>query len=251
MSQYLPRRPCAVRITQEVRAFAMEQAGRRCECTGNNCRHHLRGARCKRGLRGDAWKVFWRTEEGGANRGNIEAWCLDCFSGNFEAPRETVALLASDIFAYARLMEDDRRKAVTLKSVLRDAAERAASQLGGRLVFDRLDDDILLELASSRVAVDAARALCGGFREIALRLDLPIPELCGAIHVGEVTRWRNGLLAGDAVEIMTSMRSIVRVGQFVVTGPAAEPLAGTVELELIPDDSIELPFVGGLWALRL
>ena len=98
-----------MKITQDVRAFAMEQAGRRCECTGANCRHHLSGARCKRGLRGDQWKVFWRTEDGGLNRENIQAWCLECFANNFEVPREQVALLATEIFGYARLLEEDRR----------------------------------------------------------------------------------------------------------------------------------------------
>ena len=86
-----------MKITQELRAFAMEQAGRRCECTGSACRHHLRGGRCKRGLRGDDWKVYWRAESGGANRDNIEAWCPECFANNFVAPSETVALLALNI----------------------------------------------------------------------------------------------------------------------------------------------------------
>ena len=115
-----------MRITQEIRAFAMEQAGRRCECIGNACRHHLRGARCKHGLRRDEWKVFWRTENGGPTRDNIEAWCFECFANNFEPPRETVALLALEIVGYMGLLADDQRRAVTLRSVLRDAVERAA-----------------------------------------------------------------------------------------------------------------------------
>lgn len=230
----------------------MEQAGRRCECTGKNCRHHLRGGRCKRGLRGDQWKVFWRTESGGANRENIEAWCLECFANNFEAPRETVALLALDIVGYARLVEEHQRRALTLKSVVRDAAQRAAKECRGRVVLDRLDDDLLIEFPTSQYAIKAARSLWSGFQEIALRLDLPVPELCGAIHFGEVTRWRNGLLAGDAVEIMPSIRSIAGVGQIMLTGPAAAPVREKVELEPITDDlAMELPTVGGIWALRL
>jgi class 3 adenylate cyclase len=200
-----------LKITQEVRAFALEQAGRRCECTGKDCRHHLHGARCKRGLRGDEWKVFWRTERGGATRDNIEAWCLECFANNFAVPRETVSLLASDIVGYARLIEEDRWRAIT-----------------------------------------AARALRSSFEELVLRLDLPIPELCGAIHCGEVTRWRNGLLAGDAVEITMSVRGLAGVGRIVLTEPAAAPLRGKVELEPIAEDAaIELPPVGRIWALRL
>lgn len=241
-----------MKITQEVRAFAMQQAGRRCECTGANCRHHLRGARCKRGLRGDQWKVYWRSEKGGVTRENIEAWCLDCFSGNFEVPHETVALLALDIAGYAHLIEEEQRRAITLKSVLRDAAERAAKEYRGRLVLDRLDDDVLVEFATSRDAVAAVQSLCSGFREIVLRLDLPVPDLCGAIHSGEVTRWRNGFLAGDAVDVTASVRCIAGVGQIVLTEAAVAPLKGGVELEPMPEPcATELPAVGGMWALRL
>ena len=241
-----------LKITQEVRAFALEQAGRRCECTGKDCRHHLHGARCKRGLRGDEWKVFWRTERGGATRDNIEAWCLECFANNFAVPRETVALLASDIVGYARLIEEDRWRAITLRSVLHDAAVGVAREHNGRVVLGRRDDDILSEFATIQDAVEAARALRSCFEELVLRLDLPIPELCGAIHCGEVTRWRNGLLAGDAVEITTSVRGLAGVGRIVLTEPAAAPLRGKVELEPIAEDAaIELPPVGGIWALRL
>ncbi|HUP51570.1 MAG TPA: hypothetical protein VM198_03790 [Longimicrobiales bacterium] len=241
-----------MKITQEVRAFALEQAGRRCECTGKDCRHHLNGARCKRGLRGDDWKVFWRTESGGATRDNIEAWCLECFANNFAVPRETVALLASDIVGYARLTEEDRWRAITLRSVLHDAAVRVAREHRGRVVLGRRDDDVLLEFAASQDAVEAARGLRSAFQELVLRLALPIPEICGAIHCGEVTRWRSGLLAGDAVEITRSVRSLAGVGQIVITEPAAAPLRGKVELEPIAEDAaIGLPSVGGIWALRL
>ncbi|MGD2045370.1 MAG: hypothetical protein PVJ80_08350 [Gemmatimonadota bacterium] len=241
-----------MKITQDVRAFAMEQAGRRCECTGKNCRHHLSGARCKRGLRGDDWKVFWRKEDGGLTRENIEAWCLECFSNNFEVPKESVALLATDIFAYARLLEEDRRRAITLKSVLRDAADRAAQAHHGRLVLDRLDDDVLAEFPTSSEAVQAAQNLRAGFAELAVRLDLPVPDLCGAIHYGEVTRWRNGLLAGEAVSVAASVRCVAELGRIVLTGPAAEAVKGKVELEPMSEQaSADLPPVGDLWALRL
>ena len=230
----------------------MEQAGRRCECTGANCRHHLRGARCKRGLRGDQWKVYWRSEKGGVTRQNIEAWCLDCFANNFDVPHETVALLALDIVGYARLIEEEQRRAITLKSVLRDAAERAAKEYRGRLVLDRLGDDVLVEFATSRDAVGAVQSLFSGFREIVLRLDLPVPDLCGAIHSGEVTRWRNGFLAGDAVDVTARVRCVAGCGQIVLTEAAVAPLKGSVELEPIDQPTAsELSAVGGMWALRL
>lgn len=240
-----------MKISQELKALAIEQADRRCECSGENCRHHRAGSRCKRGLRGDQWKVFWRTEGGGIARENISAWCIECFGNNFEVPRETVALLAPDVVGYARLLEEDRRTAITLKSVLRDSAARAARQHRGRPVLERVDDDLLLEFPTSRDAVDAARTLRSGLRSIAQRLELPIPELCGAIHSGEVTRWRNGVLAGDAVEIAMCVRRL-DLGRLVLTGPAVTPLQGQVELERITEHAdTELSSVGELWALRL
>lgn len=236
-----------MQITQEVRAFALEQANRRCECTGEQCRHHLRGGRCKRGLRGDEWKVFWQTEDGGVTRDNIQAWCPECFANNFEAPREMVALLALDIVGYHRLVEEDHRKATTLKSVLRDVAKRCAEERHGRLVFDRLDDDILAEFQKTRDAIKAARGLRAGFRDMALRLDLPIADLSGAIHSGEVTRWRNGLLVGDAVEVMTSIRSLAGADQIVLTETAVGPVRGKIELEPIAQDDAS----GPVWTMSL
>lgn len=234
-------------ITQEVRAFALDQANRRCECTGEQCRHHLRGSRCKRGLRGDEWKVFWHTEDGGVTRDNIQAWCPECFANNYEAPREVVALLALDIVGYQRLAEEDHRKATTLKSVLRDVAKRCAEERRGRLVFDRLDDDILAEFQKTRDAIRAARGLRAGFHDMAQRLDLPLADLSGAIHSGEVTRWRNGLLVGDAVEVMTSIRSLAGVDQIVLTETAIRPVKGKIELEPIARDDA----IGPVWAMPL
>lgn len=243
-------------ITPEVRALALEQASRRCECTGSNCRHHLRNHRCKRGLRGDAWKVYWRSEDGGVTRENISAWCLECFANNFEVPRETVALLAPDIADYARLLEDDARRALTVKSVLQDAARDAARRYRGRMVMDRIDDDVLIELPCGRDALEAARGLNTGFHTLAERLDLPSLDLLGAIHVGEVTRWRNGMLVGEALEVATAIRKIAASGTIVVTGPVARELNGSVELEAIDPAAAaraaeQLPDPGEVWALHL
>ena len=195
--------------------------------------------------------MYWKSESGGLTRGNIQAWCLECFANNYEAPRETVALLAAEVAGYARLIEEDRRRAITLKSVLRDAADRAAKQHRGRMVLDRLDDDVLLEFPSSPHALEAARSISVGFQEIAQRLDLAVPGISGAIHCGEVTRWRNGFLRGDAVEVAMSVRSVAGLGRLVLTESAAAPLKGTIELEQLPPDAAaELP-VGGIWLVQL
>jgi class 3 adenylate cyclase len=238
-------------MTQEVKAFAMEQAGRRCECTGQNCRHHLKGARCKRGLRGDQWRVFWRSEGGGLNRDNIEAWCLECFGNNFQVPRESVALLSLDIHGYTRVIEEDEWRAVTLRAALRDAALRSAREHGGDVVLSRVDDDILLKFPTSPEALEATRGACSSFRETVNRLNLGIPELHGALHYGEVTPWRSGIVVGDAVAITISVRSLAEQGQLMLTEPAAAPL-GSVELEPIAAEAPEsLGAIGQIWALRL
>jgi hypothetical protein len=240
-----------VNITPELKAFAIEQAARRCECSGAGCRHHLKGQRCKRGLRGDQWKVYWRSEAGGVTRENIQAWCLECFANNFQAPRETVALLALDIVGFASLFAEDQWRAMTLKSALRDAARGAAVDFGGRAVLDRAEDDVLLELPTSVVAVEAARKLRSSFRDVALRLNVEVPEICGAIHCGEVTRWRSGVLVGDAVEVTVKARGRAGAGQLVVTASAAEPLSGKFALEPMAAESPEPASNGEIWALQL
>lgn len=240
-----------MKITQEVRAFVLDLAERRCECTGSNCRHHLRGARCKHGLRGDDWRVYWRKEDGGVTRQNLEAWCPRCFENNFDVPFETVALLMAEIAGYAALFEEDQRKAITLKSVLRDAAERTAKDRRGRLVLDRKEDDVLMEFPTSQDAIEAAQSLRAAFHDLAERLRLPTPELCGALHYGKVTRWRSGLLAGEAIDMLPHVRSLATDGRIVVTGPAAALVQGKVELEPIADSAGEVPIAESLWTLRI
>lgn len=167
-------------------------------------------------------------------------------------PCETVTLLSVDIIDYPRLIEENRRQAITLKSVLRDAAERAADDNKGRVVLGRIDDDILLEFSKSRHAFNAVRSLCPGFRDLALRLKLPVPEIRGAIHCGEATRWRNGLLVGDAVEVAASVASIADGGQIVVTGPAVPRIRVGLDLEPIDGAVAEgLPSDGEIWAMKL
>ena len=241
-----------MKITPEVKAFAIEQAERRCECTGAKCRHHRAGSRCKRGLRGDQWKVFWRSEDGGLTRENIEAWCLECFDNNFEIPRESVALLCMDLVDYPRLKKTNRRQAITLKSVLRDAAEGAASRNKGRMVLDRIDDDILLEFPKGRHALHAVQLLHPSFRDLTERLKLPVPQVRGAIHYGEVTRWRNGILVGDAVDVTARAASLAPQGRVVVTG-AAVPMI-RIGMDLRPADDVpvdELEAVDDLWTIEL
>lgn len=219
-----------MKITADIRALAQEQAGGRCECLGANCRNHRGGARCKRGLRGDQWKVYWRTEKGGTARENIDAWCLDCFQNNFAVPTSSVTLLFPDIVDYAVLTDADRRKAITLMAVFHEAAGRVAKEHTGRLAKTGADG-VCLEFAKSISALQAARALKGRFHEDARRLSLPTPELCSGIHCGEVTRSRDGELFGDAVGIASQVKGVAEAGQIVLTGSVVDQLDDKMDLE--------------------
>jgi hypothetical protein len=240
-----------LKITQDVKAFAVQQAGRRCECAGENCRHHLRGARCKRGLRGDQWKVYWKKVDGGVTRENIQAWCLDCFTNNFEVPVEPAALLALDVADYARLVDEDRWKAITFKSALRDASRRAARERGGSVVLNRADDDILVRLGTSLAAVETARLISSYVPALTTPLQIGVPSIHGAIHCGEVTQWRNGLVVGDAVRLAARLRDSAPPGQLVLSEAAAETLVGKFPLEPVDGDAPDGLGVGKLWTFRL
>ena len=238
-------------FTDEARAQVLAMAGRRCECDGENCRHHLRGARCKRGLRGDGWKIYWRSETGGLDRANIEAWCLECFSNNFSVPTETVVLVSSDIAGYAALFEEDQRRAITLRSVFRDVADRIANDARGRLV-DTLPDDILLEFGKTPDALAAAHRLWTAFSERTQRLDLPTPSLRAGVHCGEVTRWRNGYLVGDTIEVATRVQSLAPAGRIVLTDPVVSQIGQREEMEPLPEDAVrDVPHITACWAVPL
>ena len=240
-----------VRITEEVRAHARDQAEGRCECRGASCRHHRGGARCKRGLRGDQWKVYWRSEGEGTARGNIDAWCLECFENNFTVPTDTVTILRSDIFGYAGLAGADQRKALTLMSVLRDAAERVARENQGRLLRT-VTDEVWIEFTKSPSAVDAARELQPRFHETARKLNLPTPGLCSGIHRGKVTRSRNGDLFGDTVTIASRVKGIADAGQIVLSGSVVDQLDQRIDLEDLGDRPLEdLSEPLRCWAVRL
>jgi class 3 adenylate cyclase len=239
-----------MKITPELRAHAQEQAGNRCECLGANCRHHRGGARCKRGLRGDQWKVYWRTEKGGTARDNIDAWCLDCFQNNFAVPTSAVTLLFPEIVDYAVLTDADRRKAITLMAVFHEAADRVAKEHAGRLSKTETDE-VFLEFEKSLYALRAARALKERFHEDARRLSLPTPELCSGIHCGEVTRSRDGELFGDAVGIASGVKGVARAGQIVLTGSVVAQLDDGMDLEDLGEQSIaDVPEPLRCWAVR-
>ena len=76
-------------ITEKMRGEVLTRASRRCECQGPNCKHHRKGGRCKNGLRGWDWKIYWRTEGGAAQAWNLEAWCNTCFDNNFPKPERS------------------------------------------------------------------------------------------------------------------------------------------------------------------
>ena len=238
------------RITEEARAHARAQAEGRCECQEANCRHHRAGARCPRGLRGDRWKVYWRSENGGIARENIEAWCQECFKNNFTVPTSTVTILCSGISGYGGLVDDDRRKALTLTSVFRDAADRVADDKQGRLLRT-VTAEVWLEFPNSAVAMDAARDLETQFHEYSRRLNLPAPRVCSGIHCAEVTRSRTGDFVGDTLPVAALVKGAAEAGQIVVSASVAEQLDRRIQLDELGDRVLDLPRPLSCWAVRL
>jgi class 3 adenylate cyclase len=237
-------------ITEQVRELARERASGRCECTGSACRHHLAGARCKRGLRGEEWKVYWKSERGGTARGNLDAWCLECFANNFTVPTTTVTILRSGIFGYDELEGDELRRASTLKAVLRDAAARVARAKKGRLVENDADD-VWLEFSKSSRAVAAALDLQPRFHKRARKLKLSTPALCSGIHRGEVVRSRSGVLVGEAVSVAAKVKACAHSGQIVISRTAAEELGRRVKLDPLGDHTFEeLPQPLSCWVVQ-
>ncbi len=237
------------RITEEARAHALAQAEGRCECQEANCRHHRAHARCPRGLRGDRWKVYWRSEKGGIARENIEAWCQECFKNNFTVPTSPVTILCSGISGYGG-PDDDRRRALTLMSVFRDAADWVAEDKQGRLL-KTVTAEVWLEFPNSAVAMDAARDLETRFHEYARRLSLPTPRVCSGIHCAEVTRSRTGELVGDILPVATLVKGLAEAGQIVVSASVAEQLDRRIQLDELGDRVLDLPLPLSCWAVRL
>jgi len=194
--------------------------------------------------------VYWKKENGGTTRENLQAWCLECFANNFEVPSEAVTLLSLDVVDYARLVAEDQWRAVTFKDALRDASRRAARERGGSIVLNRADDDVLLRLDSSLDAVEAARNIWTYVRDLTASLQVGTPTLRGGIHRGDVTTWRNGLVVGDAVKVASRVRDLAGSSEILLTRAAADPLHGKVPLEAIAE-SPERAAVGPTWSMRL
>lgn len=194
--------------------------------------------------------MYWRSEDRGFERDNIEAWCLDCFDNNFAVPRCTVTILCAGIAGYGSLLDDDRRKALTLLSVFRDAADRVADARRGRhLPTD--SDEVWLELPDTRIAMDAAVELESRFHEYAQKLTLPTPGLCSGIHCGEVTRSRKGDLVGDTLPVAALIKSVAEPGQIIVSASVAEQLDSRVQLDELGERVLDAPRPLTCWAVRL
>jgi hypothetical protein len=66
-------------IDSKTRKSLLDRAARRCECQNPECRHHLAGRRCPRGLRAGEWYVVVRERGAGNKLWNLWAMCSECF----------------------------------------------------------------------------------------------------------------------------------------------------------------------------
>ncbi|MEM7415275.1 MAG: hypothetical protein AAF389_07250 [Gemmatimonadota bacterium] len=238
------------KITDELRERVRQRADNRCECQGSACRHHRRGARCKRGLRGDQWKIFWHSEKAGDDPNNLEAWCLDCFANNFTIPTHEVTLLRSDLASEWAFRPAEPRKVVTLRSVLRDTGSSLAVTQNGR-VLDSIPDELWIEFATPEDALDAARTLQSRFHIQAARLNLPEVPLCSGIHTGQVRKSRTGEMFGEALAVAAMLEGVASAGQIVISDPVAGHFGTRVTLDRLgPQSTEELDEPVGCWVVR-
>lgn len=238
------------KITSELRESVRTRAGGRCECEGTNCRHHRNGSRCKRGLRGDEWKVYWHSEKAEDDPKNLEGWCLECFENNFTVPTHQVTLVRAEVADYTALAEEDPRRAVTLRAVLRDAGGTLAEERRGR-VLDMIPDELWMEFSRPAEALNAARSLERRFHQYAAKLSLPAVPLCSGIHTGEIRRSRSGVIFGDALTIASMLERVASAGQIVISDSVAGALGTRVTLEgLGPLPSDELAEPMSAWVVR-
>jgi len=66
-------------VDLKTRKALLSRAARRCECQNPECRHHLAGRRCPRGLREGEWYVVVREKGAGEKLWNLLAMCSECF----------------------------------------------------------------------------------------------------------------------------------------------------------------------------
>ncbi|MFC1574724.1 adenylate/guanylate cyclase domain-containing protein [Gemmatimonadota bacterium] len=148
-----------------------------------------------------------------------------------DAPTQSVAILFSDIVGYTRLTGEDQKTALTMMTVFHKTVDRNAREHRGRVVKTNADE-VMLEFKDPTNAVRAASELRDEFHEAARKLDLPTPDICTGIHVGEVTRSSEGDLFGDAVNIASRVHGVAEPGQVVLSAAVKERLEeGEFELE--------------------
>lgn len=135
--------------------------------------------------------------------------------------RRIVAILASDIAGYSRLVAEDEEETLRRLANYRAVFDDFIVQFGGR-IFNTAGDAVLVEFKSAvdavRCAVDVQESLRA--RNAAYPASRRMSYRMG-ITIGDVVE-RDGDLLGEGVNIAARLESVAPVGGICVSGPVYE-----------------------------
>lgn len=144
-----------------------------------------------------------------------------------DAPRlrRRVAVAFLDVVGYSRLMGADEDATLRRWDAMRAQIEPRIGNWGGRVV-DRAGDALFVEfpepLAAVRWAVEVQMAQARAAAE------QPPMQLRIAVHFGDVIDGQQGQVHGDGVNIAARLQAHADAGCVILSGAAAEAVAGEV-----------------------
>jgi len=148
--------------------------------------------------------------------------------------RQPPAVLFVDLAGFSRLTETHGDEAAVLfGTLLRDVAERAAREHGGKLI-KLLGDGAMLSFETSQAAIDAG---CQLLSDAGWHPRLPPPHI--GVHAGPVIE-RDGDLFGGTVNIAARLSGVAGAGELVASADAVGGLAEDGEIALRPLGELQL-----------
>lgn len=152
-------------------------------------------------------------------------------------PRQRLAtLVAVDVAGWSALNQQDQQRAARLVGALRERANAAAEEGGGR-VFNTAGDGLMLEFPSATAAFAAAAALVDEPpAELALRI---------GVHLGEVVVGPGADLLGHGVNVAARLEAAAPVGGALISAAVRDQLQGPALQRLTARRRLSLPGIAG------
>ena len=135
--------------------------------------------------------------------------------------RRLVAIMATDVVGYSKLMQADETAALAALAAIRNATQEHIALHQGRIA-NTAGDSILAEFGSAMEAVDCAFALQ---QQLCSRTEGADVQVRIGIHLGDVVD-KGGDLFGTAVNIAARLESIAQPGGIVVSAAVRDAIAG-------------------------